>query len=134
MGTEHALFAKEQNRGTNGSPGRPENSIIKGGDGKFHMVWTVSWEEKGIGYANSEDLINWSEQVFIQRIFMWRGNINILRKVKWRFHVGAELLKVSYILSLLIMVLKSSLSSGINCAGNVFIYFKTAHLRLAYKC
>ena len=39
--------------------------IIKGGDGKFHMVWTVSWEEKGIGYANSEDLINWSEQVFI---------------------------------------------------------------------
>ena len=33
MGTEHALFAKEQNRGTNGSPGRPKNSIIKGGDG-----------------------------------------------------------------------------------------------------
>ena len=40
-------------------------SIIKGPDGKFHMVWTVSWEEKGIGYANSSDLINWSEQKFI---------------------------------------------------------------------
>ena len=33
MRTGHALFAKEQNRGTNGSPGSPENSIIKGGDG-----------------------------------------------------------------------------------------------------
>ena len=39
--------------------------IIKGPDGKFHMVWTVSWEEKGIGYANSADLVNWSEQQFI---------------------------------------------------------------------
>ena len=36
--------------------------IIKGPDGKFHMVWTVSWKEKGIGYASSEDLIHWSEQ------------------------------------------------------------------------
>ena len=33
MRTGHALFAKEQNRGTNGSLGSPENSIIKGGDG-----------------------------------------------------------------------------------------------------
>ena len=39
--------------------------IIKGPDGKFHMVWTISWTEKGIGYANSLDLINWSEQKFI---------------------------------------------------------------------
>jgi beta-xylosidase len=39
--------------------------IIKGGDGKFHMVWTVSWNERGIGYANSEDLINWSAQKYI---------------------------------------------------------------------
>lgn len=39
--------------------------IIKGGDNKFHMVWTVSWNEKGIGYANSEDLIHWSEQKYI---------------------------------------------------------------------
>ena len=29
MGIGHALFAKEQNRRTNGSPGSPENSIIK---------------------------------------------------------------------------------------------------------
>lgn len=39
--------------------------IIRGGDGNFHMVWTVSWNEKGIGYASSKDLINWSEQVYI---------------------------------------------------------------------
>lgn len=39
--------------------------IIRGGDGLFHMVWTVSWNEKGIGYATSEDLITWSEQQFI---------------------------------------------------------------------
>jgi len=39
--------------------------IIQGPDGIFHMVWTVSWNEKGIGYASSTDLINWSEQQYI---------------------------------------------------------------------
>lgn len=39
--------------------------IIKGPDDTFHMVWTVSWNEKGIGYANSKDLIHWSEQQYI---------------------------------------------------------------------
>lgn len=39
--------------------------ITPGPDGKYHMVWTVSWNDKGIGYAWSEDLINWSEQKFI---------------------------------------------------------------------
>jgi len=39
--------------------------IIKGGDDKFHMVWTISWGEKGIGYANSVDLISWSDQKYI---------------------------------------------------------------------
>jgi len=39
--------------------------IILGPDGKFHMVWTVSWNEKGIGYASSEDLIHWSEQKYL---------------------------------------------------------------------
>jgi len=39
--------------------------IIKGGDGNYHMVWTVSWTQKGIGYATSKDLINWSEQLYI---------------------------------------------------------------------
>ncbi|PSR57317.1 glycosyl hydrolase [Adhaeribacter arboris] len=39
--------------------------IIKGPDNLFHMVWTVSWNAKGIGYANSLDLIHWSEQQYI---------------------------------------------------------------------
>ena len=39
--------------------------IIRGADNKFHMVWTVSWNDGGIGYANSVDLIHWSEQQFI---------------------------------------------------------------------
>jgi hypothetical protein len=29
------------------------------------MVWTVSWNEKGIGYAQSKDLMHWSEQQYI---------------------------------------------------------------------
>ncbi len=39
--------------------------IIKGADGAYHMVWTVSWADKGIGYASSADLIHWSSQQFI---------------------------------------------------------------------
>lgn len=39
--------------------------IIRGHDGIFHMVWTVSWNDRGIGYANSTDLVHWSEQQFI---------------------------------------------------------------------
>ncbi|MBL0109946.1 MAG: glycoside hydrolase family 43 protein [Saprospiraceae bacterium] len=39
--------------------------IIRGADLKFHMVWTVSWNAKGIGYASSPDLIHWSEQQYI---------------------------------------------------------------------
>ncbi len=39
--------------------------ILKGPDNLFHMVWTVSWNAKGIGYANSPDLIHWSEQQYI---------------------------------------------------------------------
>lgn len=36
--------------------------IISGADGKFHMVWTLSWKEKSIGYSSSEDLLNWTKQ------------------------------------------------------------------------
>lgn len=36
--------------------------IIKGADGKFHMVWTLSWKERGIGYASSTDLVHWGVQ------------------------------------------------------------------------
>lgn len=36
--------------------------IIRGADGRFHMVWTVSWKERSIGYASSADLVHWSAQ------------------------------------------------------------------------
>src|SRR5690606_22649360 len=39
--------------------------IIRGKDNTFHMVWTVSWTQRGIGYASSRDLVNWSEQKYI---------------------------------------------------------------------
>ena len=42
-------------------------SIVKGPDGTFHLVWTSSWRgDLGFGYASSKDLINWSEQQFIE--------------------------------------------------------------------
>jgi len=39
--------------------------IIRGADNRFHMVWTVSWNDGGIGYASSPDLVHWSTQQFI---------------------------------------------------------------------
>lgn len=41
-------------------------SIVQGPDGTFHMVWTAGWRERGIGYASSPDLTNWSEQRYIE--------------------------------------------------------------------
>lgn len=39
--------------------------ITEGPEGLFHMVWTCGWNEKGIGYASSGDLVNWSEQQYL---------------------------------------------------------------------
>ncbi|HMP91648.1 MAG TPA: glycosyl hydrolase, partial [Phnomibacter sp.] len=39
--------------------------IIRGQDGRFHMVWTVSWNDRGIGYASSADLLQWSPQQYL---------------------------------------------------------------------
>jgi beta-xylosidase len=39
--------------------------IVRGADNRFHMVWTVSWNARGIGYASSTDLVHWSDQYFI---------------------------------------------------------------------
>jgi hypothetical protein len=50
--------------------------IIRGANGVFHMVWTVSWNEKGIGYASSKDLIHWSEQKYIPLMEHEPGALN----------------------------------------------------------
>lgn len=39
--------------------------IIQGPDNTYHMVWTTGWTDKGIGYAQSKDLIHWSKQQYI---------------------------------------------------------------------
>jgi hypothetical protein len=39
--------------------------IIRGPDGLFHMVWTTSWTDQGIGVGHSKDLIEWSTQQFV---------------------------------------------------------------------
>ncbi|MBN1845689.1 MAG: glycoside hydrolase family 97 N-terminal domain-containing protein [Sedimentisphaerales bacterium] len=39
--------------------------IRQGPDGTFHLVFTSSWSDRGIGYAYSRDLIHWSPQRFI---------------------------------------------------------------------
>lgn len=41
-------------------------SMVRTPDGTFHLVWTTSWKgDLGFGYANSTDLIHWSEQKMI---------------------------------------------------------------------
>jgi beta-xylosidase len=37
-------------------------SLTVGPDWRFHMVWTTSWAGRTIGYAGSDDLINWTPQ------------------------------------------------------------------------
>jgi predicted GH43/DUF377 family glycosyl hydrolase len=62
--------------------------IIKGPDGQFHMVWTVSWNERGIGYASSKDLVHWSEQKYLpvmeheNALNCWAPEINFYNKKK----------------------------------------------------
>ena len=36
--------------------------ILRGPDGIYRMVWTSGWNETGIGYASSPDLVHWSPQ------------------------------------------------------------------------
>ena len=36
--------------------------LLRGPDGVFRLVWTTGWKDKGIGYASSLDLVNWSVQ------------------------------------------------------------------------
>src|SRR5262249_3963351 len=41
-------------------------SLLRGPDGMFHLVWTTGWrDDQGFGYANSKDLLRWSEQKFV---------------------------------------------------------------------
>jgi hypothetical protein len=39
--------------------------LIFGKDQTFHLVWTSGWNEQGIGYSSSKDLINWTPQEYL---------------------------------------------------------------------
>lgn len=39
-----------------------DNSIARGPDGTYFMLWTTGDKDSGFGYASSKDLLNWSEQ------------------------------------------------------------------------
>jgi hypothetical protein len=40
-------------------------SIVRGPDGMYHMVWTAGWNEQGFGYAESRDLITWTNERYV---------------------------------------------------------------------
>lgn len=41
-------------------------SLVRGPDGTFHLVWTTAWKnDQGFAYAQSKDLLHWSEQRFV---------------------------------------------------------------------
>ncbi len=50
--------------------------ILRGPDGVFHMVWTTGWKDKGIGYASSTDLVNWSAQRYLPVFEKIKGTKN----------------------------------------------------------
>ncbi len=57
-----ALFLKP----TVGGKIMRDPSIVQGPDAVFHLAWTSAWRgDQGFGYANSMDLIHWSEQKFV---------------------------------------------------------------------
>lgn len=39
--------------------------LMRGPDGIFRLVWTTGWKDKGIGYASSADLVNWTTQRYL---------------------------------------------------------------------
>ena len=51
-------------------------SIVQDDEGTFHMVWTTGWWDKGVGYASSKDLMNWSEQKNIPVMEKFEGTKN----------------------------------------------------------
>jgi hypothetical protein len=36
--------------------------VVRGPDGRFHLVWTSGWNENNIGYASTWDFMTWSAQ------------------------------------------------------------------------
>ena len=52
--------------------------ILQGPDGIFRMTWTTGWNDKGIGYASSTNLVDWSEQKYLPFIISFVPSENPL--------------------------------------------------------
>lgn len=53
-------------------------SMVKGPDGKFHLVWTCSWKgDPAFGYASSADLLNWSDQQHVPIMAFDTTTVNV---------------------------------------------------------
>lgn len=53
-------------------------SMLQAADGTFHLVWTTEWKGgNGFGYANSKDLLHWSEQKYIPAMQHEKTVINV---------------------------------------------------------
>ncbi len=50
--------------------------ILRGPDGTWHMVWTTSWNDRGIGLAHSPDLVNWHGQRLVEVMGSTTGAVN----------------------------------------------------------
>jgi beta-xylosidase len=50
--------------------------IIKGPDGRYHMVWTTGWWENNIGIAHSDDLMHWSDEAMLPVMASFAGVMN----------------------------------------------------------
>lgn len=67
-------------------------SIAQTPDGVYHLVWTSSWKgDLGFGYANSRDLINWSEEKFIE---VMKGEPKTVNVWAPEIHYDADLKKL----------------------------------------
>ncbi|MDR1486160.1 MAG: hypothetical protein LBT09_15245, partial [Planctomycetaceae bacterium] len=52
-------------------------SVCRGLDGVYHMVWTVGFESRSVGYASSRNMINWSKQRLIPVMEHEKGARNV---------------------------------------------------------
>ncbi len=53
-------------------------SLVRGPDGAFHLVWTTAWRgDPGFGYAQSRDLVHWSEQRFVPVMAHEPATVNV---------------------------------------------------------
>lgn len=53
-----------------------DQHILRGPDGIYRLVWTTGWHDKGIGYASSNDLVNWSPQRYLPFLEKVKGTEN----------------------------------------------------------